>query len=76
MLSLRKGYYKKVGRRQAKVDDVVLVMDENLGPSSWPLGRIVHTICGQDGVCRVADVRFNNKVLRRPVVKLVPLLEE
>ncbi len=62
LLSLRVGYYKKVGRRQAKVDDVVLVMDENLVPSSWPLGRIVRTICGQDGVCRVADVHFNPAV--------------
>ena len=76
LVALRKGYFRKVGARPAQVDDIVLLRDSNVHPSEWPMGRIVKCFVGSDGVCRVADVLVKEKIIRRPVVKLVPLLPE
>ena len=56
-----------------KKDDVVLMAEDNLSRGEWRLGRILETFPGKDGVVRTVDVRVNDKVYRRPVVKLCPL---
>ena len=56
-----------------KKDDVVLLAEDNLSRGEWRLGRILETFPGKDGVVRTVDVRVNDKVYRRPVVKLYPL---
>ena len=57
-----------------KEDDVVVVLDPNLPRAKWPLGRITHTYPGQDGHTRVARVQCGDKVVVRPIHKLVPLV--
>ncbi|XP_075157744.1 uncharacterized protein LOC142231011 [Haematobia irritans] len=52
---------------------MVLVKDDNLPPLKWKMGRIVETICGSDGIVRVAIVKTSNGVSRRSVSKLSPL---
>lgn len=39
----------------------------------WPLGRVVSTHPGSDGICRVVTVRTASGVYKRPVVKICPL---
>ena len=56
-----------------KKDDVVLMAEDNLSRGEWRLGRILETFPGKDGEVRTVDVRVNDKVYRRPVVKLCPL---
>lgn len=52
---------------------LVLVVNEQTSPMKWPLGRIVSTHPGSDGICRVVTVRTASGVYKRPVVKLCPL---
>ena len=40
-----------------KVDDVVLVVDENLPRNSWLLGRIVSTFPGADGLVQTVQIK-------------------
>ena len=54
-----------------KVNDVVLVMEEDSPRGQWPLGLVVKVEQSSDGLVRAADVRFNGKTKRRPVTKLV-----
>ncbi|XP_044313286.1 uncharacterized protein LOC123037287 [Drosophila rhopaloa] len=56
--------------RMLKVNDVVLIKDENLPPMRWPLARVTALIPGRDGVCRVADLKTSTCDIRRAVNKL------
>lgn len=56
--------------RQIKIGSLVLLMDERLPPSKWPLGRICETHAGPDGLIRVATIRTSTSTLKRPIVKL------
>ncbi|XP_047032656.1 uncharacterized protein LOC124639368 [Helicoverpa zea] len=58
---------------QLKVDDLVLIKEENLPPLCWRLGRVTKLFPGPDGVIRVADVRTSTNCLRRALVRLCPL---
>lgn len=55
-----------------EIGDLVLVK-ENSPPLSWPLGRIVETNAGLDGLVRVVTVKTASTTLKRPIVKLVKL---
>lgn len=61
----------KIDQRNAAVNDIVLVRADNTPPTQWPLGRIIKTYPGPDGLVRSVDVRAKGKVYRRPIVKLV-----
>ena len=57
-------------QRDLKVDDVVLIADDNTQRGHWPLGRVVKVIKSRDG--HVRSCVFKIKVLEivRPVTKL------
>lgn len=55
------------------LDDLVVIKEDNLKPLHWRLGRIVALHPGADGVARVATVRTDGGILKRPAVKLCPL---
>ncbi|XP_054289554.1 uncharacterized protein LOC129004885 [Macrosteles quadrilineatus] len=56
-----------------KLGSVVLVVDEQLPPSKWPLARVTELHPGRDGLTRVATLRTSSTSLKRPIVKLCPL---
>ena len=59
-----------------KIDDVVLVHDDNQKRHNWVLGRIVGVEVGSDGqirAARVASAKSGN-LLRRPISKLFPVM--
>jgi len=58
-----------------KVDDVVLVMDDNLPRREWRLGRVMETIASHDGVVRSANVRTYTGLVNRPISKLCHLVK-
>lgn len=66
-------YKWKFPERNIKKDDLVVVKHENELLTSWKLGRVVNIHPGVDGHVRVADVRTENGVVRRPITKLVIL---
>lgn len=56
-----------------KIDDLVLIKEDNLATLHWKRGRIVKLLPGKDGVIRVVEVRTQNGVLLRPISKLCRL---
>lgn len=56
-----------------KLDDLVLIKEDNLASLSWRRGRLVKLLPGKDGVVRVAEVKTRNGVLLRPISKLCRL---
>lgn len=57
---------------------MVLVQDDLLPPLCWPLGRILETFPGADGLVRSASVKTANNTVKRAINKLciLPLEEE
>ncbi|XP_066585411.1 uncharacterized protein [Prorops nasuta] len=55
------------------VGQLVIVQDDRYPPSKWPLGRIIDVHPGDDGLVRVATVKTESTILKRPIVRLSPL---
>ena len=58
-------------KENLKVNDIVLVADEDTPRGKWPLGIITDVELSSDGLVRAAVVRVNGKEKRRPINKLV-----
>jgi hypothetical protein len=56
-----------------RVNDVVLVAEEDLPRGQWPLGLVEDIELSSDGLVRAANVRIKNTVKRRPINRLVLL---
>lgn len=59
-----------------KINDLVLIKDENLPPTQWLTGRITATFPGDDGFIRVVNVRTKNGEFKRPIAKICALPEK
>jgi hypothetical protein len=58
------------------VGDIVLLREDNVVPAKWPIGRVVVTYPGNDGLVRVVSVKTSHGTYRRPVMKVVLLLTD
>ena len=58
---------------EPKVGDLVWIIDKNVHPFSYPLGRIAEVYKGDDDVVRSAMVKTNLGSYKRPIVKLIPV---
>lgn len=56
-----------------KLDDLVLIKDENSPPLQWRRGRVVELYPGKDSVVRSVKLKTQNGDLIRPVIKLFKL---
>lgn len=56
-----------------KIDDLVLIIDENSTPLHWKRGRIIELYSGRDSVIRSVKLKTQNGELVRPVIKLCKL---
>jgi len=56
-----------------KIGDVVLVLDENVPRSLWPLGLVVQADPSSDGLVRSVKIKTKSTQLVRPVTKVVKL---
>ena len=66
--------WNKVGRNLA-VGDVVLVADMNMPRCRWPLGRVLEVFPDRKGFVRSVMVKTTASVFKRPISKLVLVLE-
>ena len=63
-------------RRNLQIGDVLLLKDEDVGRNKWPMGIVVGTHPGDDGLVRSVEVRISSgSIVKRPVNKLVVLVE-
>ena len=60
--------------RNPQVGDIVLLQEDNLIPTKWPLGKIVEVFPGQDGLIRVVNVKTTTGTYKRPISKIALLL--
>lgn len=56
-----------------EVGKLVLLKEENSRPLRWPLGRIVETFPGKDGIVRVINAETNSGVYKRCIKSVAPL---
>lgn len=56
-----------------EINDLVLIMEDNLPPSRWALGRVRQTFPGSDGFTRVATIKCQSGLIKRPIAKLALL---
>ena len=61
-------------KRNLKVDDVVLLKDDNASRNVWPMGVVTKAEPDAKGLVRSVYLRTHTSELHRPVHKLVLLL--
>ena len=66
-----KRYSKEVA--QPKINDIVLVKEDNMPPTRWCMGRIEDIFPGADRITRVVSVKTNKGSFRRPAHKICVL---
>ncbi|XP_033214064.1 uncharacterized protein LOC117171120 [Belonocnema kinseyi] len=55
---------------ELKVRSVVLLMENNLGCASWPLGVIAEVFSGSDDIVNVASLKTTNGTYKRNITRL------
>ena len=61
--------------RNFVINDIVLIKNENVPRSSFPLAHIIDVHAGSDGIVRSCKIKLGNNILVRPCKKLY-LFEE
>jgi hypothetical protein len=56
------------------IGDVVVVIEDKMIPTQWPMAKIIDVHPGKDGVVRVVDIKTSTGTYRRPVHKIAKLL--
>ena len=64
-------------RRNMQVDDIVLLIEDDITRSKWPMGRVTKVHPSDDELVRKVDVKVasSKNPLTRPLTKLVLLVE-
>ena len=62
--------------KNVKEGDIVVIQEDNMVPTRWPLARVEKVYYGNDGLARVVNVKTRSGVYRRPITKIAPLLSE
>lgn len=63
----------KTESRNLAEDTMVIIKDENLHIMKWPIGRVLKTHKGNDGLVRSAEIKTANGIYTRPIHLLAPL---
>lgn len=67
-LTQRKRWYRE--QPNIKVGDMVLIRDDNLPPTQWPLGRIIEVFLGNDSKVRTAVIKTKYGETSRTIAKI------
>ena len=60
--------------RSVQVGDVVILQEDNMVPTKWPLNKVIQTHTGKDGLVRVVIIKTATGTYKRPVTKITLLL--
>lgn len=63
----------KIEKKDLKVGDLALIIEDNLPPLKWLMGRIVNVSTGPDGRVRIVDLKTPQRIIRRSVQRICPL---
>lgn len=56
-----------------KIGEFVLLIEDNLPPTQWSMGRVVEVSRGSDGYVRVVTIQLPHRQTQRAVQKICPL---
>lgn len=70
LVTLNNRYKWFTKRAEPDINDVVLVIDHNIPPAKWLLGRIIEKHPGKDNLTRVVTIKTKNGICKRPCNKL------
>ena len=73
-LSLRRYTKWHHPTRNVQVGDVVVLQEDNMVPTKWPLAKVIQTHTGKDGFVRVVTIKTATGTYKRPVTKITLLL--
>lgn len=73
LTTLQNRYKWAKTKPNVKDGQLVLVKDEDTHPSRWPMGKIIESHPGNDGLVRVVSVKTQNGIVKRPIRKICPL---
>ena len=63
--------YKWVCEQLAiKIEDVLLISEDNVSRGKWPMGRVERLVPGKDGLVRTVTLKIQKGRLRRPFQRL------
>ena len=71
LLHLQKRFKWLMKSRNISVGDLVLMLDDNTPCSVWPLGLVISTNVGRDGLIRSVRLKTKPSESVRPIIKLV-----
>ena len=54
--------------------DIVVLREDGMTPTTWPLGKVVKVYPGRDNLIRVVSVKTSKGVYKRPITKMALLL--
>ena len=60
--------------RNVQVGDIVILQEDNMVPTKWPLAKVIQTHTGKDGLVRVVIIKTATGTYKRPVTKITLLL--
>lgn len=62
---------------QPKLNDVVLLKEDNMPPTRWKIARIVDVHPGDDGIIRVVTLKTDSSTFQRPTCKIsiLPIID-
>ena len=72
-------HLQKAGKRRTQkpnlqTGDLVVITDDSSFTNHWPMGLVLKTYPGKDGLVRTVDVKTATTVLKRPIAKLALLI--
>jgi hypothetical protein len=64
-------------RRNFRINDIVLIKDDTVTRSQWPMGRVMHVSSDDNGLVRSVQLRvaYSKDLVTRPITKIVLLVE-
>ena len=73
-LTVSQRVYKwKHPQRNVQVGDVVIMVEDDMKSTQWPIGRVEVVYPGKDGRVRVARIKNSKGSYTRPIAKLIVL---
>ena len=60
-------------RRNIKIGDLVLILDESTPRNLWPMGLVVDINMGRDNLVRSVKVKTKSTILVCPITKVILL---
>ena len=58
-------------RENMKIGDIVIIEEDNIEQSKWPLARVIQLFYGKDGIVRSLQLKTKDITLHRPVTMCI-----